>query len=522
MKDRPVLGFTLLEVMIAGGLLAVITAFAMMAFVAQVKLTHSQEQAANATDSAREALRLIGNDVRAAAPGINAALISGGASSTCPAGTIPFDPGLGALACLPPAFRSSSPLAPLGIPATFPGSLLNACGPGTIGYQLTVGPGQVEPVDAAGKAYYFCPDDLVILAVDDSDAYFVSGLTPPSTSPVIAQFALTQSAVGDGLDQGSGPLSSNPMVLISGSQGPVLLSDPIPPVPCGGPAPSPACPGWPSSTVGGTVAADWGYVQVKLQTMQYDLFSSLGTGTPVAMPARLVQYAIQPVDADGNPASVTGKAAVSADLVRTVLSPLGAAPWLGPGLPSAGGSVISSTTLVKGVIDMQVEFGFDPAGNGQLQYSNSASYQGSYWTTVMGMNGTAPPASNALPSYNLCYDDVQPAANLFGSTAMPYGSCFPDQNFQYLRSVRVNLTVRSGGITNSRTNSAGLQSAAGTSAPFMLQPAVQDLTNGNLEAQAWGFGWGKPFAGLPTIDGAQWREMSTELSVRNLALTANY
>ena len=57
--------------------------------------------------------------------------------------------------------------------------------------------------------------------------------------------------------------------------------------------------------------------------------------------------------------------------------------------------------LVKGVIDMQVEFGLDPKGNGQLQYVNSAGYQTAYWNPALGV-GTpdAPPAADT--TYNSC------------------------------------------------------------------------------------------------------------------------
>ncbi len=513
-------GFTLLEVMVAGGLLAVLTAAAMAAFVAQVKLTNAQQQAANATDSAREALRLIANDLRAAAPGISAALVAGGASSICPTGTIPFDPGSGALACLPPVFRSSVPIAPVNSPGV--GFALNACGLGTVGYQLQVGPGQVEPsLTPFDTTHFFCPDDLVILAVDDADAYFVSGLPMTSIGNTMpANFALTQAAgMADGLDASDGALAANPMVLLSGAQGPALLcNSPLTTAPCTGgfvaPVPSP----WGGGAVGGTTAANWGSVPVTLRTQTYNLFGSLGTGTPAAMPARVVQYAIEPVDASGQPVGLSGQPAVDANLVRTVVAPAGS--FMGPSANSGGWfTVISSTILVKGVVDMQVEFGFDPNSNGQLQYSNSAGFQSTYWSQAMGIAGTAPPVATATPTYNVCNGDPL-TAYLFG------GTCFPDQQFQALRSVRVNLTARNGAIVNSRSIQ-GLSSTAGTAAPFLLQPAVQDLTTGNLEAAQWGFTWAPPtsttgFAGFPTVDGAQWREMSTEIAVRNLALSASY
>ncbi len=65
-----------------------------------------------------------------------------------------------------------------------------------------------------------------------------------------------------------------------------------------------------------------------------------------------------------------------------------------------------------------------------------------------------------------------------------------------------------------------MSSAAGVSAPFYLQPAIQDLTAGNLEAQKWG--WAPGFPGFPTVDGAEYREVSTEIFVRNMGLTNNF
>ena len=90
--------------------------------------------------------------------------------------------------------------------------------------------------------------------------------------------------------------------------------------------------------------------------------------------------------------------------------------------------------------------------------------------------------------------------------------------------------MRSGNITDSRS-SAAQGSGAAISAPFELQPAVQDIAGaggpGNLEAQNWG--WTAPLAtGAPTWvpipafstkDGAEYREISTEIYLRNLGLS---
>ncbi len=491
--------------MVAGGLLAVVTAMAMAAYVAQVKLTHTQEQASNATDAAREAIRLLGNDVRSAAPGISAAIVAGGASQLCTTGTIPFDPGGGQLACLPPIFRSATPLA--GMLPNVNGSGGNYVPPAvclggeaaSAGFNLTVGPTQVEP-NPANNGMYFCPDDLVIVATDTSNSFYVSGLSSSSIGNVTpAQFALMQTAATtvDGFDTGAvGALVSNPMVLLTGGSGPVLLCANQP---CGTPLSPPAIS--PYAGVTDAQGGAWGWLPLTLSTPQYDLFGNIGTGTPVALPARLVQYAIEPVDSLGNSPPVGGNPIVSANLVRSELLPTGNSPFL---------SVLGSTVLVKGVIDMQVEFGYDPTGNGQLQYVSSGGYQKAYWQQP----NASPTPPTVDTTYNTCLGGAAP-------NGVSRATCFPNQNFQYLRSVRINLLARIGTVTNSRSQ-GGLSSAAGTSAPFLLQPAVQDIDTGNVEAQNWKWQPGGTFQPFATIDGAEYREISTEISIRNLALSANY
>ncbi len=498
-------GFTLIEVTIAGGLLAAVTAVAMIAYVAQIKLMNTQQQASDATDSARETIRLIGNDLRGAAPGISSAMIAGGANPACATGTIPFDPIDGHFgghaACLPPIFRSSSPIAGM-LPSVQPGATVWAptafCmggGPAAGGFQLTVGPNQTEP--AAGAS--FCPDDLVMVTTDASNAFFASNLPisyAPGT-PVDVQLAFSQAAA-DGFDTGAlQSLSTNPMLLLSGTTGPVLLCTGTY---CGGSFVAPLVAN-PFPNVTDSFAASWAYTTLTLQASSTNPFANLGVGTPVALPARIVQYAVAPVDANGASPPANGASIVGGNLVRSVLLPIATAPYF---------AVLSSTVLVKGVVDMQVEFGYDPLGNGQLQYVSSGGYQETYWPQPN--NNTTPPAPDT--TYNACLSSSPPQG-------MSAAVCFPDQHFPYMRSVRVSLLVRRTNAQNARTQTA-LKSSTATAAPFVIQPAGQDLVNGNLEAQNWSWSPGGNFIGFTTIDGAQYREISTEVSVRNLVIASSY
>ena len=102
-------GFTLLEVVVAVALLFIVTGAAMAAYVAQTRIINTQQQTSSANDHTRETIRLLSNDIRAAGAGLNAATAG---FPKCAPGTIPFDYGAGAasVACLPPVFRSTSPL----------------------------------------------------------------------------------------------------------------------------------------------------------------------------------------------------------------------------------------------------------------------------------------------------------------------------------------------------------------------------------------------------------------------------
>jgi hypothetical protein len=131
-------------------------------------------------------------------------------------------------------------------------------------------------------------------------------------------------------------------------------------------------------------------------------------------------------------------------------------------------------------------------------------------------------------SYDSCVAGIPPAC---GTPPCFYqGACFPNpgtnsNTLQNLRSVRIYLTARRGSVNDSRAASSR-NSAAGISGTFLLQPAVQDSATGNAEAQAWGWapggGWapvsadGTTNKGLKTVDGASWRQVSTEIFLRNL------
>jgi hypothetical protein len=474
-------------------------------------------------------MRLVGNDVRSAAPGV-------GAINGCPAGTIPFDAGGGVLSCLPPVFRSSSPLF-YDVTGTPPYAM--SCGSATSpGYQLELGAsgiGPIEPCPACNpsspgsctgacknSALAFCPDDLVIVAVDDSSPLFLA--TAPGSTSVgnVTPLAFYGSNPGPANTSGYGLDDSAPvpgeLFLLQGSgQGAALLQSP-----------------WGSSVtqiplgVGGCLSPPcYESYGVVLATPSVDLFGGAQSGA-VAMPARITQYAIEPVNAQGQ----NQPPFVSANLVRNVVLPAVPAAVVAngtfafqnvPGPPV----VLTSTVLVEGVIDMQVEFGIEsPPGSGQLVYLSSGGLQTASWTPGFGKT---PPIANA--DYTSC----PPVAGAGGAGVYP-GVCFPNGfaaggNAQQsaianLRSVRLNLLVRGGRIGNSRSASAK-GSAAGVSAPFMIQAGVQDIVGGNLEGLAWG--WtppdpttGQPTFAIPTADGAQYRQVGSEIFVRNLSLPANY
>jgi prepilin-type N-terminal cleavage/methylation domain-containing protein len=494
---RSTRAFTLLEVMISVALMSFVTAGAMAAYIAQLRLTNTEQQTSVATDRARDAMRLISKDLRSAAPGLGA--LSGGTTSICPTGTVPFDTGVAAgIACLPPIFRSTSPMYFDGAVTGggIPGSYTPTCGnPASPGYQLTFGPApNIEPTPGLS----FCPDDLVILSVDDSNPLFLISNSPPSSinpGNIPSVFAGTYTTPqgpavqGYGFDDARFPAG---MMLLSGSVGSVLLPLPAPGAPTAYGAGAGVCP-----TCYVTYTTTFNTVA--------DLFGSSDNFRPgsIGLPARLVQYAIRPVNhlgcntsaADCAPPTIPGPPWVSADLVRTVLAPTA------PPFNAYPFTVLSTATVVQGVIDMQVEFGVDPLGNGALQYISSA---GLY-------NGAGVP--------NIAFNSCLP---LGGGSAFPMygGVCFPNATnniLTSLRSVRVNLLVRAGTIDNSGPgNPAGATSSAGMSGRFTIQPAVQNAGGGNLEAQAWG-------ATLPkTVDGAEYREVSTEIYIHNLGLNSTF
>jgi type II secretory pathway pseudopilin PulG len=488
-------GFTILEVLISVALMSFVTAAAMAAYVAQLRLTNTQQQTSVATERAREAMRILSQDLRAAGPGLNA--LSGGTTSACPAGTIPYDTGaVGGLACLPPIFRSANPIFYDGMATggATPGSYTPTCGSATSpGYQLKFGGLQIEP--AGGLS--FCPDDLVLLSVDDANPLFlVSGSPPSSINPglVPSVFAGSDTSAAGANIQGYGfddaPLTRG-LLLFSGSVGSVLL---------------PFIPILPSTPyVGGTGACPTCFVQYTTTfATANDMFGSSDNFKPgsIGLPARLVQYAIRPVNACGCNTSaavcparcVAGPPFVSADLVRTILLPM--APPYSP----YGFVVQSSETLVQGVLDMQVEFGIDPLGNGALQYISSAGlYTG---------------AGVPNPAFNSCIGGGGAAAPMYGKVCFPNGH---NNVLTQVRSVRINLLTRAGTIANTGAgNNAGATSSAGMSGRFRIQPAVQNAGGGNLETLAWG-------GVVPiTIDGAEYREVSTELYIRNLGLNSTF
>jgi prepilin-type N-terminal cleavage/methylation domain-containing protein len=496
-------GFTLLEVLVAAALLSVVTGAAMAAYIAQTRIINTQQQTSSANDHVREAIRILSNDARAAGAGLNLAT-SGFVG--CAPGTIPYDYGAGAasVACLPPMFRSTSPLY---FDGAVPGSLwpagnYAACvggglGPYSPGYQLNLGSGAFVP----SAANLFCPDDLVVLAVDDTEPLFMVQSTPTVSSVgnvTSVLFAGSNTATGFGFDDAYPALppppatATSPMMLFGGATSAVLMN-----VAAGVAA---------ANYLGGPcLEANCGLSAVGLipRTSSVNFFASnLNFGT-VALPARLMQYHIQPVNALGQNVPPF----VSANLVRSTVVP--AAVGLGGGYPF---TVVDSHVLIEGVVDMQVEFGFDPTGTGLLRYVSSGGTQSI--TAV----GPPPYGPDALQQVNNC------AAGAAGAGVYS-GLCFPNNGInglnviQLLRTVRITLTVRSATIANS-TSFNGATSSAGRAGTYFLRPGVMDICPpaANVEAANWGFTCPANVVPLPTTDGANYRQVSTEIYVRNLGL----
>ncbi len=513
-------GFTLLEVMIAGGLLAVLTAAAMGAYLAQLSLVHQQESTTTVTDETRSAIRTLAADLRPAAPGI-----AGNASGQCPKGTVqlvqptlPSGDGIAqGIVCLPPAFRSSAPLffagaqAGIAIPSNL--SLCPNATSMSYGYQLQAG-SAIEPTSST----FFCPDDLVVLAADDSDPYFLQGgsTTPPG-------LVVGGSVPTDGYGFDSQAPQNWGLFLLTGVGSTIVSAPMIAPLPAAV-APIPlaggACSGG-SCYQTGVIPLDNGSYNLVKPTLPGGsgvagshgmTVGALGVGSPV-LPARFTQYAIQPIGAD--PANPNTPPFVTANLVRNVVVPLAAAA--GAALPGYPFYVVSSTILIQDVVDMQVEFGIQNP-QGKMVYVESGGEQQSPWNPgLLVAPGTQPALVNASNVYDACGNATQPTCQ--SPPCYFPGVCFPNdgdiQTLQSLRSVRIYLTVRHGSIANSRQASAK-NSGAGIGAPFALQPAVQDSVTGNAETVSWG--WTNSGTWLPpqTADGAEWREVSTEIFMRNL------
>jgi len=526
------LGFTLIEVMVAAALLSIVTAGAMAAFIAQSRATNTEGSTSQANDDAREGIRLISNDVRTAAAGLTAG--SGGYGS-CAAGTIPFDMGGALIACLPPVFRSSSPIY---VPGAVSGSNLpvtsfTPCN-GNLsfpGYQLKLGSGGSLIVEPSTTSH-FCPDDLVVLAVDDANPLFMIQSTPHLSSagavlPLafagtnapqrVIPPAVSSPWAGYGFDEGvpnfpaPGGGASQPTMLFGGASGAVLMD-----VGCT----APNCPAVAGSYLGTLTTPcssapncwDQAYGIVPYSA-SVDLYqNNLNFGT-IGMPARLVQYSIQPYGVNGTFVAPF----VGANLVRSVVVPT-------PVAAGVGGyvfTIASSAVLVEGVIDMQVEFGFpDPAnpGGGQLVYLNSAGLQAGAWATPYTL-GTLPGANGALNLTNCAGGGAD--ATVFS------GVCYPTNGGSFnaisqLRTVRLTLTVRVGAATNATQGSA-VRTSTSRAAVFNLQTGIQDLLVPSIEAVDWGFSPTTPYvpgsalpAGVfPSQDGADYRQISTEIYVRN-------
>jgi prepilin-type N-terminal cleavage/methylation domain-containing protein len=505
-------GFTLLEVVIAAALLSIVTGAAMAAYIAQTRIINTQQQTSSANDHAREAVRLLSNDVRASGAGLN---IATSGAPGCAPGTIPFDLGGGALACLPPVFRSTSPLyydngAATPVPAApgsaWPGNytqcIAGAGGQFNPGYRLTLGSGAFAP----SATNLFCPDDLVIIAVDDTEPLFQVSPSPPfscvaNTKPI--NFAGSTTPAGYGFDDAFPNLPpapttlASPLMLIGGASTAALINV------------SQGVLGGANFAGGPCLEPNCGLNAVGLVPWcrSVDLFSvarvSFGS---IALPARLQQYHIQPVNAAG----LNQPPFVSANLMRTTIIPASGIAAPTSGYPF---QVINSEILIEGVVDMQVEFGFDPTGTGLLRYVSSGGTQ----SIVAG--GAAPYNPDPVQQLNQCTGGAA-QSGVFPGVCFPTGGVLGLAAIQQLRTVRLNLTIRSSTIANSGTNSNGIRSSAGMGGEFFLRPAVTDICapGANVEAQSWGFTCPANIPSLRVIDGANYRQVSTEIFVRNFGL----
>jgi prepilin-type N-terminal cleavage/methylation domain-containing protein len=497
-------GFSLVEVMVSVFTLSIITAAAMAAYIAQSRIINTQQQTSSANDHAREAIRILSNDARSVGAGLNIATSGFG---TCAPGTIPFDYGAGiGVACLPPLFRSTSPLyfdnaAPgLAWPAgNYAQCVGGGAGPFNPGYQLTLGAGAFAP--SAGNL--FCPDDLVMLAVDDTEPLFMVSPAPAFSCVNNANslvFAGSATPTGYGFDDAFPILPpapttlASPMMLFGGASTAFLANVSAGVLAVGNYAGGPCLE--PNCGLNAVPLVPW--------TQSVDLCASNLNFGSVALPARMVQYHIQPVNARGQNVPPF----VSANLVRSTVIPAN--------VPLAGGypfTVLSSTVLIEGVLDMQVEFGFDPTGNGLLRYVSSGGTQ--------SITAPGPPPYNPDPAQQLnqCAGGA-PQLSVYQGACFPTGGILGLAAIQQLRTVRIALTLRSSTITNSGTSFNGARSAAGMGGNFFLRPAVTDICApaANVEAQSWGFACPNTIPSLRTVDGATYRQVSTEIFVRNLGL----
>ncbi len=522
MNSRPIKavhrGFTLLEVMMAGALLSIVTAGAMAAFIAQSRAINTQRQTSEGNDSAREAARLIGNDLRTAAAGVNP---GSGGIGTCAQGSIPFDGNPGVI-CLPPVFRSNTPLTlPTATgytdcPSGCPQPATNPC------YNLDFGNGvTVPPLPAR-----FCPDDLVVVAVDDTNPLFmvqssanfpsVANATPitfAGTSPIPRTPAPGVSApsAGYGFDDS---VPTNGLMLYGGANGAVLMNTTYQ-----GPGAAWIANGACTTPAGGT--CDVASYLLVPSTPTVDLIrNNLGFGA-IAMPAHIYRYSIEPVDAAGLPSLCTvGDPCVGANLIRSQITPLNGVTLAGA--ETLAFTTVSSAVLVEGVVDLQVEFGLaypqtTGTPNGQFVYVNSGGLQQTPWLTPT-VPSTQPGPATTTSASNCTGAATDPT--VWSGVCFPTGGTAGTNALSSLRTVRLNLTTRSGANVNARSGSAA-QTALAVGAMPLLQPAVQDLLTGNAEAGEWGFAGGGPFAGLPIKDGATYRQVSTEISIRNLGWTNN-
>ena len=205
----------------------------------------------------------------------------------------------------------------------------------------------------------------MVLAVDDTQPLFMVQNTPTVSSvgnvlPVM--FAGSSSTTGYGFDDDFPALPAppatinSPLMLFGGASNAVLMNVASGVLAvgnyAGGPCLEPNC---------GANA-----IALTPRTSSVDFFASNLNFGSVALPARLSQYHIQPVNILGQNIPPF----VSANLMRSTVIP--------NNLPLNGGypfTVVNSAILVENVVDMQVEFGFDPTGNGLLRYVSSGGTQ---------------------------------------------------------------------------------------------------------------------------------------------------